>query len=91
MFSFTDLSSAKRGKSPTFAFPVTFPFMTEKPMATFSEPVVFSAKLYKDGGSTEYYGLGYKVIKYVEFNAEQEPHIIKVDFGTWFMKFSYPK
>ena len=43
---------------------------------------------YKDGGSTEYYGLGYKVIKYVKLTVEEGPKIEKFDFGTWLMKFS---
>lgn len=52
----------------------------------FAIPIVF----YKDGGSTEYYGLGYKIIKYVNFTVEEGPKIVKHDFGTWFMRFSYP-
>lgn len=43
---------------------------------------------YKDGGSTEYYGLGYKVIKYVNLTVEEGPEVGKVDFGTWLMVFS---
>ena len=50
----------------------------------FAIPVV----VYKDGGSTEYYGLGYKVIKYVNLTVEEGPVVVKHDFGTWFMKFS---
>lgn len=40
---------------------------------------------YKDGGSTEYYGLGYKVIKYVNLTVEEGLKVEKVDFGTWLM------
>ncbi len=43
-------------------------------------------KLYEDGGSTEYIGLGYKVIKYVRL--EESKTIYKI--GTWFMKFDNP-
>ncbi|MGI6225205.1 MAG: hypothetical protein ACOYJ1_03025 [Peptococcales bacterium] len=43
--------------------------------------------IYKDGGSTEYYGLGYKVIKYVDLTVEKGPVVRKIDFGTWFMRF----
>jgi hypothetical protein len=46
---------------------------------------------YKDGGSKEYYGLGYKVIKYVKLTAERGPEVVKISFGTWFMKFSRPQ
>ncbi len=46
---------------------------------------------YKDGGSIEYYGLDYKVIKYVKLTVERGPEVVKVDFGTWFMRFSYPQ
>lgn len=49
----------------------------------FAVPIV----KYKDGGSSEYYGLGYKVIKYVNFTVERGPEVEKVDFGTWFMRF----
>jgi hypothetical protein len=46
---------------------------------------------YKDGGSTEYFGLGYKVIKYVDLTAESGPQVAGVEFGSWFMKFSHPR
>ncbi len=52
----------------------------------FAIPIV----MYKDGGSTEYYGLGYKVIKYVNLTVERGPEVVKVDFGSWAMKFSHP-
>lgn len=50
----------------------------------FSIPIVY----HKDGGSTEYYGLGYKIIKYVNLTVQEGPKIVKHDFGTWFMEFS---
>ena len=53
----------------------------------FAIPVI----AYKDGGSIEYYGLGYKVIKYVKLTAERGPELVKISFGTWFMKFSRPQ
>lgn len=40
-------------------------------------------KTYKDGGTKEYYGLGYKVIKYKEINGRQD-----VQIGFWGMKYS---
>jgi len=41
---------------------------------------------YDDGGSIEYIGFGYKVIKYV--NLEDDRIMYKI--GTWFMKFDNP-
>jgi len=41
---------------------------------------------YDDGGSTEYTGLGYKVIKYVTLKDDT----VKYKIGTWFMKFDNP-
>lgn len=38
---------------------------------------------YEDGGSKEYYGLGYKIIKYSEINGRQDTQI-----GFWNMKYS---
>jgi len=51
---------------------------------------VFAVPLvkYDDGGSAEYYGPGYKVIKYVELTPGEGPEVVKVDFGSWFMDFS---
>lgn len=65
-------------------------FITDFSLATANKSPVFAIPItmYKDGGSTEYYGLGYKVIKYVSLTAERGPEVEKVDFGTWFMKFS---
>ena len=40
-------------------------------------------KTYKDGGTTEYYGLGYKVIKYNEIEGRKDTQI-----GFWNMKYS---
>lgn len=41
---------------------------------------------YDDGGSIEYTGLGYKVIKYVTLKDDT----VKYKIGTWFMKFDNP-
>lgn len=64
--------------------------LTDFSLAKANKPPIFAIPVirYKDGGSTEYYGLGYKVIKYVNLTIERGPEIEKVDFGTWFMKFS---
>lgn len=53
-----------------------------------NENPIFCVKtvMYKDGGSAEYLGLGYKVIKYV--NLVDSSTIYKI--GTWFMEFNKP-
>lgn len=67
--------------------------VTDYSLARVNRPPVFAIPtvIYKDGGSAQYYGLGYKVIKYVDLTVEHGPKIVKVDFGTWFMKFSHPR
>lgn len=64
--------------------------ITDFSLSKVNKPPIFAIPLitYKDGGSAEYYGLGYKVIKYVNLTAERGPEVMKFDFGTWFMKFS---
>lgn len=68
-------------------------FITDISLANSNKSPLFAIPIvmYKDGGSTEYYGLGYKVIKYVKLTAENGTEVIKTDFGTWFMEFSYPE
>ena len=68
-------------------------FITDFSLAKANKSPVFSFPVirYKDGGSTEYYGLGYKVIKYVSLSVERGSEVQKVDIGTWFMRFSYPE
>lgn len=63
--------------------------ITDFSLSRVNKSPIFAIPLitYKDGGSAEYYGLGYKVIKYVNLTAERGPEVIKFDFGTWFMKF----
>lgn len=69
--------------------------MIDFSLAMVNKGPVFSIPLivYKDGGSAECYGLGYKVIKYVNLTGVNgaEAEVERVDFGTWFMKFSPPK
>ncbi|WP_353095656.1 hypothetical protein [Tissierella praeacuta] len=64
--------------------------ITDLSLAKANKSPIFAIPLirYKDGGSTEYYGLGYKVIKYVNLTVEEGPEIRRVDFGTWLMVFS---
>lgn len=64
--------------------------ITDFSLAKVNKTPIFAIPVirYKDGGSTEYYGLGYKVIKYVNLTVERGPELVKVDFGTWFMRFS---
>ncbi|MDF2606750.1 MAG: hypothetical protein K0S34_945 [Bacillales bacterium] len=50
---------------------------------------VIPKEIYKDGGSAEYFGLGYKINKYVILS-DGSPEIIRMDFGTWSMKFKHP-
>ena len=66
--------------------------ITDFSLARANKSPIFAIPLirYKDGGSAEYYGLGYKVIKYVNLTAERGPEVMKYDFGTCLMKFSYP-
>lgn len=84
----------KKGKIiVSFVFAVWLAFIiTDGSLAKANKPPLFAVPviIYKDGGSTEYYGLGYKVIKYVDLTVEKGPEIVKTDFGTWFMRFSHP-
>lgn len=68
-------------------------FITDFSLTKANKAPVFAIPVirYKDGGSTEYYGLGYKVIKYVNLTVERGPEVEKVDLGTWFMRFSFPE
>lgn len=71
-----------------FVFSITdFSLAKANKTPIFAIPVI----RYKDGGSTEYYGLGYKVIKYVNLTVERGPEVVKIDFGTWLMRFSPPQ
>lgn len=65
-------------------------FITDFCLAKANKSPIFAIPIVScdDGGSTEFYGLGYKVIKYVSISADKNPEIVKVDIGTWFMKFS---
>ncbi len=67
--------------------------VTDYSLAAANKSPIFAipAIRYKDGGSTEYYGLGYKVIKYVNLTVERGPEVERVDFGTWFMRFQRGK
>lgn len=64
--------------------------ITDFSLAKANKPPIFAIPVikYKDGGSTEYYGLSYKVIKYVNLTVEGGPEVERVDFGTWLMRFS---
>lgn len=65
-------------------------FITDFSLAKLNKSPIFAIPvvIYKDGGSAEYYGLGYKVIKYVNLTVERGVEVIKVDFGTWFMDYN---
>lgn len=68
-------------------------FITDFSLARANKSPIFAIPItmYKDGGSTEYYGLGYKVIKYVNLTVERGAEVVKIDFGTWFLRFSPPQ
>lgn len=55
-----------------------------------NENSIFSVEIaaYKDGGSKEYFGLGYKIIKYVKMNSENDDISTEVRLGPLFMKYS---
>jgi hypothetical protein len=66
-------------------------FITDYVRTVNNQSPVFSIPILrlKDGGSIEYFGLGYKVIKYVlikEGGTKEETYKI----GTWFMPFNNP-
>jgi len=65
-------------------------FITDFSLAKANKSPVFAIPVirYKDGGSTEFYGLGYKVIKYINLTVERGPEVESVAFGTWLMRFS---
>lgn len=65
-------------------------FITDYNLAKSNKVPVFSVSVatVKDGGSTEYYGLGYKVISYVDYTEEKGFEVTHTDIGSWFMKFS---
>ncbi len=66
-------------------------FATDYLRASNNRSPIFSIPItsYDDGGSTEYYGLGYKVIKYVELTLDGV-NVVEVDIGTWNLEFSHP-
>jgi hypothetical protein len=66
-------------------------FITDYVRTVNNQSPVFSIPILrlKDGGSIEYFGLGYKVIKYVfiqEDGTKEETYKI----GTWLMRFNNP-
>lgn len=53
----------------------------------FDKPIfMIRTTIYEDGGTKEYYGFGYKLIKYNLIDGYKENHI-----GTWFMKYNPTK
>lgn len=83
---------AKRGRHIIGAILIVWIgfLITDFSLARTNKSPVFAIPVirHKDGGSTEYYGLGYKVIKYVNLTAERGREVENVAFGTWLMKFS---
>ena len=71
-------------------------FMTDYIRASNYQPPIFAVPLigYRDGGSKQYFGIGYKVIWYVYWGqcVDEVTFFIhdkayRVDIGTWFMPF----
>ena len=57
-----------------------------------NDPIfVINTIIYNDGGTKEYLGLGYKIIKYhtIEMELNNEKDIY--DIGTWFLKYNKNK
>lgn len=47
------------------------------------EPIfILKKEQYRDGGTKEFYGLGYKIIKYNKLNGYNKMHV-----GSWFLKY----
>jgi len=59
--------------------------MNKQPM--FAYPVI----AYKDGGSKECYGIGYKVNVYVQGDADDPHRIARVCIGLWSLPFDKKK
>lgn len=59
-------------------------FVTDMTMASNNQKPVFMLKFntYLDGGTTVYYGLGYKVIQYNVLDGRKD-----TEMGTWFLKY----
>lgn len=65
-------------------------FLTDFTLSKLNTSPIFSYPLirYKDGGSVEYYGLGYKIIKYrsIEGDIEGDGRV-EIVVGFWSMKY----
>lgn len=59
----------------------------QRPVFAITHPVFTR----RDGGSTEYFGIGYKIIVYISHHYYTGEilfgEIERVDIGTWFMRF----
>jgi hypothetical protein len=65
-------------------------FIVDLSLAKVNKPPIFSIKtaIYKDGGTKDYIGLGYKVIDYNELDAEGRQDVV---FISPFIKVGNPK
>jgi hypothetical protein len=65
--------------------------ITDYTLSCFDKRPIFSfpIKFHKDGGTIEYYGLGYKVIKYNVLGDKKtgQPGRKDADFGFWNLKY----
>lgn len=64
-------------------------FSIDFSLVKLSRAPIFSMPLirYKDGGSIEHFGLGYKVIRYKSLADIEAGKPIRYEIGTWFMPF----
>lgn len=74
-----------------FALAIITNYADSANVGTGHEPKYCIKVISKDGGKVTYYGLGYKVIRYVGVSPN-EPYEsnIGVKFGNWFMKYELP-
>ena len=64
-------------------------FTTDFIRTSMNKPPIFAypAIIYKDGGSRECYGIGYKVNVYVSMDVDRPAEIFHVEIGFWSMPF----
>lgn len=64
-------------------------FITDFTLSKFNLRPIFAIPLYKlkDGGTVEYYGLGYKVIKYNKLDFVNEKGRSDTVFGLWTLEY----
>jgi hypothetical protein len=63
--------------------------ITDFTLSKYNKKPIFAIPVYRlnDGGTVEYYGLGYKVIKYNVLDTETEKGRKDTVFGFWTLKY----